>query len=88
MSLHLILVSLLSSPSFKVLIYGGEYKKILAYLISQLGEPSQSGPRPEANAEGYYIRNTEWSTGSTYARLNMIFGGSTYRIRLTLYWKD
>lgn len=71
-------------------IYNKEYNRIKTDLLVQLGKPvSADTGAKELDSDGskYLNRDTIWETDSLYADLNMIFASTTYRIRLTLYWK-
>ena len=74
--------------------YDAEYHRIKVQLIEQFGLPNEQdvGPLKDLFEHGsggpdYFSRNTIWETNKRYMKLNMIFGGSTYRIRLYYYWK-
>ncbi|HTD97821.1 MAG TPA: hypothetical protein VK668_00975 [Mucilaginibacter sp.] len=71
--------------------YNSEYERIKTALLIQLGIPTATDTTAkEVNSNGskYLTRETLWETDSMYAHLNMIFASTTYRIRLTLYWKN
>ena len=82
------------NESTKLDEYDAEYNRIKFLLIEQFGLPKEQdvGPLKELSdhdigGPNYYSRNTIWETNMRYMKLNMIFGGSTYRIRLYYYWK-
>ena len=43
--------------------------------------------KSEDGRPSYLLRNTIWESDERFMKLNMIFGASTYRIRLYYYWK-
>lgn len=74
----------------KLKIYNKEYDRIQKILLDQLGIPNTIDKKEkEVSSENgtYLTRNTLWETKEVHAELNMIFASTTYRIRLTLYWK-
>lgn len=76
--------------SKKLEVYNKEYERIKKVLISQLGPPStQDAAAKTVNSgnEDYLNRSTLWETNDVHTELNMIFASTTYRIRLTMYWK-
>jgi hypothetical protein len=75
----------------KLDIYNQEYERIKVTLLSQFGVPNtaDTGPKElDSNGSKYLNKKTIWETNSFYAELNMIFAPTTYRIRLTMYWKN
>lgn len=74
----------------KMDVYNKEYERIKEMLLSQLGKPTADDNSPkEVTSDGskYLNRDTFWEDENLYANLNLIFASSTYRIRLTVYWK-
>jgi hypothetical protein len=77
--------------SKKLELYNKEYERIKKVLLSQLGQPNteDSAVRTVTSENGDYLtRSTLWETKDVHTKLNMIFASSTYRIRLTMYWKN
>jgi len=82
------------TQSTKLTEYNVEYELIKTQLIKEFGQPTQQDKEPiqtlfehgEPNSN-YSLRNTIWETEKKFMKLNMIFGASTYRIRLYYYWK-
>jgi len=71
--------------------YDKEYLRIRSMLFSSLGQPisTDSLPKEVSSDEGkYYTSETVWDSADIHADLNMIFAPATYRVRLTLYWKN
>ena len=80
-----------NEESKKFAIYNKEYERIKTILVEQLGIPTTTDTeaKEESSDRGnYFTRETVWETESLYAKLNMIFESMTYRVRLTLYWKQ
>ena len=75
----------------KLKVYNKEYERIKSLVITKLGTPTvtDSIPQKETSNRGeYFTRESKWETAEFYAELSMIFESMTYRIRLTLYWKN
>jgi len=82
------------TESTKLTEYNTEYERIKIQLIKEFGQPTEPdfGPIKAISEHGdeepdYLSRNTIWETDKKFMKLNMIFGASTYRIRLYYYWK-
>ena len=78
--------------STKLTEYNAEYERIKKQLIKEFNQPinQDDGPQETKSDYGrpdYLSRNTIWETDKRFMKLNMIFGASTYRIRLYYYWK-
>lgn len=76
--------------SKKLKMYDTEYERLKKYLLAVFGNPSEQDNSPvEVNSgkTSYLSRKTTWDSKDIYASLTMIFASTTYRIRLTLYWK-
>lgn len=76
----------------KLTEYNAEYERIKKQLIKEFSQPIKQDETPQETKSDYggpdYLsRNTVWETDKTFMKLNMIFGASTYRIRLYYYWK-
>ena len=70
--------------------YNKEYERIKRILVAQFGLPKstdKSAKTISSEGSNYLNRNTLWETDHVHAELNMIFAETTYRVRLTLYWK-
>jgi hypothetical protein len=79
------------AESSKLDIYNSEYERIKKDLLTQLGAPTAtdtSAKEVNTNGQKYFSRETLWENNFFKAELNMIFASTTYRIRLTLYWKE
>lgn len=71
--------------------YNKEYERIKKILLVEFGIPTsadESAKTISSESSNYLNRNTLWETKDVHAELNMIFAKTTYRIRLTLYWKN
>lgn len=80
------------TQSKKLTEYNAKYERIKKQLISEFGQPIEQDNQPQETKSDYggtdYLsRNTIWESESKFMKLNMIFGASTYRIRLYYYWK-
>lgn len=80
------------SQNKKLTKYNAEYERIKKQLISEFGQPIEQDNQPQETKSNYgrtdYLsRNTNWETDDRFMKLIMIFGASTYRIRLYYYWK-
>ena len=78
--------------SKKLAEYNAEYDRIKKQLTSKFGQPMEQDSQPqevksEDGRPSYLLRNTIWESDERFMKLNMIFGASTYRIRLYYYWK-
>lgn len=76
--------------SKKLTLYNEEYERIKTILLVQLGTPTSSDTKFKEVSyyKGkYFTRETLWNSEDIYAKLNMIFESTTYRIRMTIYWK-
>ena len=78
--------------STKLTEYNVEYERIKKQLIKEFNQPikQDDGPQETKSDYGgpdYLSRNAIWETDKRFMKLNMIFGASTYRIRLYYYWK-
>lgn len=78
--------------STKLTEYNEEYERIKKQLIKEFNQPikQDDGPQKTKSDYGgpdYLSRNTIWESDKRFMKLNMIFGASTYRIRLYYYWK-
>ncbi|ULC58516.1 hypothetical protein MBM09_11350 [Flaviramulus sp. BrNp1-15] len=78
--------------STKLTEYNAEYERIKKQLIKEFNQPikQDDGPQETKSDYGgpdYLSRNTIWESDKRFMKLNMIFGASTYRIRLYYYWK-
>ncbi len=78
--------------STKLPEYNAEYERIKKQLIKEFGQPIKQDNEPQETKSNYggpdYLsRNTMWESDKKFMKLNMIFGASTYRIRLYYYWK-
>jgi hypothetical protein len=78
--------------STKLTEYNAEYERIKNQLIKEFGQPNKQDKEPQETKSDYggpdYLsRNTIWESDKKFMKLNMIFGASTYRIRLYYYWK-
>ena len=78
--------------SKKLAEYNAEYDRIKKQLTSKFGQPMEQDSHPqevksEDGRPSYLLRNTIWESDERFMKLNMIFGASTYRIRLYYYWK-
>jgi hypothetical protein len=74
----------------KFSIYNDEYNRIKDALLTELGIPTladDSAKEVNTTRSRYLTRETVWENDILHADLNMIFESTTYRIRLTLYWK-
>jgi hypothetical protein len=76
----------------KLTEYNAEYDRIKKQLIKEFSQPikQDDGPQETKSDYGgpdYLSRNTIWESDKKFMKLNMIFGASTYRIRLYYYWK-
>lgn len=72
--------------------YNAEYERIKKQLILEFGQPIKQDNQPQEtksdySGQDYLSRNTVWESDKIFMKLNMIFGASTYRIRLYYYWK-
>lgn len=75
----------------KLETYKKEYIRIKKILLVEFGASKSADESPKIiNSEsGNYLgQNTLWETNDVHAELNLIFSETTYRIRLTLYWKN
>ena len=78
--------------STKLTEYNAEYEQIKKQLIKEFNQPIKQDDGPQETKSDYsgpdYLsRNTIWESDKKFMKLNMIFGASTYRIRLYYYWK-
>ncbi len=78
--------------STKLTEYNAEYERIKKQLIKEFNQPikEDDGPQETKSDYGgpdYLSRNAIWESDKRFMKLNMIFGASTYRIRLYYYWK-
>jgi hypothetical protein len=78
--------------STKLTEYNAEYERIKKQLIKEFNQPVKQDNEPQETKSDYdgpdYLsRNTIWESDTRFMKLNMIFGASTYRIRLYYYWK-
>jgi hypothetical protein len=72
-------------------LYNKEYERIKTFLLSDLGTPTSAdtvAKKTDTDQGSYFSRETVWETNNQHADLEMIFGAMTYRIRLTIYWKQ
>jgi hypothetical protein len=70
--------------------YNKEYERIRKVLVDQLGKPASTDAKAKTvSSDGgeYFTRETLWETQDFHAELNMVFASTTYRVRLTMYWK-
>ncbi len=82
----------LKLKSKKLKDYNSEYERIKQQLISEFGQPNKQDTKPQETKSDYggpdYLsRSTIWESHERFSKLSMIFGASTYRIRLYYYWK-
>ncbi|MEP1487573.1 MAG: hypothetical protein ABJK28_03995 [Algibacter sp.] len=78
--------------STKLTEYNAEYERIKKQLIKEFNQPIKQDNEPQETKSDYggpdyFSRNTIWESDKKFMKLNMIFGASTYRIRLYYYWK-
>lgn len=70
--------------------YNAEYERVKNELISQFGNPASTDTvaKVEKSDNGEYLtRDTLWESEDLYVSLNMVFASTTYRVRVTIYWK-
>ncbi|WP_324024585.1 hypothetical protein QSV08_15345 [Maribacter sp. BPC-D8] len=80
------------SEAVKLNAYKTEYGRIKKQLVKQFGQPTKQSEEPvktinDHGGPNFLFQNTTWETEEKLIKLNMIFGASTYRIRLNYYWK-
>jgi hypothetical protein len=67
--------------------YESEFERVAAEVTAALGAPASFdsvSTEHASNGRSYVSRDAEWRAAQTTARLSLIFGANTYRVRLTL----
>jgi hypothetical protein len=75
----------------KFTVYNDQYERVKSQLMQLFGEPSTTDTKANkvnSNRGNYLSRESVWEREDVHVGLSMIFESMTYRVRMTMYWKQ